>query len=240
MRDKVRERAREERKTQRAQGQKKSLLRRVRRATRARRIRAARARSARLRKKGLKTVSKKAVKFGAKKAAAGAAGVAAGVAAGAATGTAGAIAVAAVVAVVTLAEIVIAGGRAARRLSGHSARLVDATDADTLYGGMDEAIAADLATVGFVEGNEDLLRIIGREGRVNSQIKDMMHEKRRLFLMRAQGIDLINRSPDLDSPDTLIDQLVKAARREDLRGLADKAGAGIRSKTLKGPTKTGR
>lgn len=213
VRDKVRERAQEERKTERSRKQKSRLLRRTRRALRGR-VQAARAR-ARAKPKapgGFKPNAGTAIK--------------------------GVGVVVTVIAVI--AELIIQGGRAARRASGHSSRLVDATDAHTLYGGMDEAISADLAAVSFVEGNEDLLRIIGRQGRVNEQIADLMHEKRRLALIQAQGADKINRDPALDAPETLIDMLIAKANKAGLKGLADKAGSAVRSKTLKGPITTGR
>lgn len=208
VRDKVRERAQEERKTERTRKQKNRILRRTSRALRNR----AQVSRARKPSGGLASGAGKAVK--------------------------GAGVVVAIVA--AIGELIIQGGRAARRASGHSSRLVDATDAHTLYGGMDEAISADLAAVSFVEGNEDLLRIIGRQGRVNEQIADLMHEKRRLALIQAQGADKINRDPELDAPETLVDMLIAKANKAGLKGLADKAGSAVRSKTLKGPITTGR
>lgn len=220
VRDKVRERAQEDRKTQRAQRKQSKILRKARQIQRVRRLTKAR----KIRAKSLGTAGR------------GAAGGAMGRIGTLARG-AGAVGLL----VAALGELVIQGGRAARKFgSGHSERLMDATDADTMYGGLDEEIAADLAAVSFVESNPDLLRIIGRQGKVNSQIADIMHEKRRIALMQMQGADRINRDPDLDAPETIVDMLIAKASKADLKGLADRAGAAVRSKTLKGPIKTGR
>lgn len=217
VREKVQERAQEERRTSHERRKKRRLLKRLRRARSVRKTARARKLAAKGAKPGLGTAAAKGA------AQAGAAG-----AARAAVGVLGSV----VTLIAILAEAVIQGGRAARRFSGgHSGRLVDATDADTLYGGLDEEIAADLAAVSFVEGNEDLLRIIGKQGKVNGQISDLLNEKRRVALMQLQGADAINRSPDLDAPETILDMLIAKAHREGLRGKADQAAAAIRTKS---------
>jgi len=235
VRDKVRERAREERKTGRSRKQKKTLtrkLKKIRRAVMERRaLRFRRAKAAEEEGGLLKSIGK-GVEEGTGGGFRGALGKA-----GAAFRVAGLI----VTIVMVAADLLIKGGQFARKFSGgQSQRLIDATDADTMYGGMDEEIAANLATVSFVEGNQDLLRIIGKQGRVNNQIADLMNEKRKLFLMQIQGMDKINRDPLLDAPETIVEMLISKANHADLKGLADKAGAAVRSKTLKGPIKSRR
>lgn len=111
--------------------------------------------------------------------------------------------------VMLAADAVILGAVAVRRVRGASIRLIQAQDAHTLYGDLDEQATAAAEARGFIEGNSDLLRIIAIEGRVNSQILGIANFVRKDALDRARANDLIERYPGFDSADTVVDQWIK-------------------------------
>lgn len=126
-------------------------------------------------------------------------------------------------------------GRTARRGElGVSGRLLDAMDQDTRYGQLDE-VATGIATArGQLEGNEDLMRIVGIQGRVNSQIAEIGAWFKERETARAIGADLIEREPTFDHIDTIIDQGIQGAALRIKNG-ADAAVNAIRSLLGKGP-----
>lgn len=126
-------------------------------------------------------------------------------------------------------EAIILGGQAARRLGGQSERFVEATDAHTLLGDLDEEATATANARNFIESNGNLLRIIAQQGKVNSQILRIASDMKKSALHRAMGADLINREPQFDSADTVIDLLIKKGEDVNLKGLVDKAAYLIRA-----------
>lgn len=98
-------------------------------------------------------------------------------------------------------------GRVARQKQGQSRRLIDATDAHTIFGLMDEQIAANVAARDWVESDPMKLYVIGQQGRVNSQILQMASDMRTQAWRRITGRDIIDRDPSFDVPDSEIDQL---------------------------------
>lgn len=214
----TRERAREERHIERARNRKSRIFRRIRRARRLRKRLAARqfGRSQR------GAAASRAANAAARRRAIGAT-------------AAKAIGIAAVA-----VELLIEGGRVARALGGKSGRLINAEDANTIYGDLDEQATASAETRGFVESKSSLLRIIARQGKVNSQITSIAQDLKRLALMRARGSDLIEREPAFDSPDRIMDKLIKKAAELDLKGLADRAALLLKQNTGIGALKSTR
>lgn len=137
--------------------------------------------------------------------------------------------------ILLIMDSLIATGNALRRFDGKSGRLVAAEDAHLIYGGDDEKATAAAATLGFLESNPVITRIVGQEGRVNAQIRQLADNMKRLNLERAKGVDLINRNPDFDSADSLVDKLIKKIRGKaeeaDLKGLADRAAELVKERT---------
>ena len=59
-----------------------------------------------------------------------------------------------------------------------------------------------------IEGDEDLLAVIGREGRVNSQIAQLGAYFREKETAIATGSDLIEREPGFDHLGSITDQVI--------------------------------
>lgn len=108
-------------------------------------------------------------------------------------------------------EAVVMMGHGLLRANGASGRLLEAQDADMLYGDLDEQATAAGRTRGRIESDEQLLRIIGIEGKVNSQINQLGEDIRQMELWRARGEDQIERDAHFDSPDSMLDKAFQAA-----------------------------
>ena len=103
-------------------------------------------------------------------------------------------------------EGVIGAGQMARRLQGMSGRLIEAQDMHTMYGDLRLRVQATSSVRNQLESDREILRIIGMEGRVNSQILNMAETMREQEMLRVRGADLIERSQEFDSPDSLLDK----------------------------------
>ena len=128
-------------------------------------------------------------------------------------------------------EATIMGGQALRRGKGVSSRLVQAQDANSLMGGLDEEATAQVKTRQIIESNPRFLEMIARHGKVTDSIYRISRGHYREQLATAQGSDQINRTPDFDSADTLVDKLLKMANDKNIKELADEAADLIRRKT---------
>lgn len=112
-------------------------------------------------------------------------------------------------------EAVNIAGRTARRGElGVSGRLLDAMDNHTRFGLVDEQVTGIANARAGIEGNEDLLRIVGIQGRVNAQIADVFDIIKERETARAIGADVIEREMGFDSMDTLMDKAIQASARE--------------------------
>lgn len=219
-----RRRAQEERKTDRVRKRRSSIVQRIKRIRAVRRLQSLSKRAGKA-----KNAIRNPFKTGAK---------GAGSAGGIRKAARGAGRVVGIVAIVL--EAIIVGGRAARAVSGKSGRLIDAEDADTMLGALDEQATAAAEARGFIESRPNLLRVIAQQGKVNSQIVAIAAEQERISLIRARGADLIARDPDFDSPDTLIAKIIAKSQEANLKGLADEAAEAIRSTTGQGRMTTAR
>ena len=108
-----------------------------------------------------------------------------------------------------VAESAILAGQTARRVQGLSGRRIEAQDMHTMYGDLDDRSAAASHVRQGIESDRELLRIIGYEGRVNSQIKRLAESMRTFELDRVRGVDAIDRSAAFDSADSLMDKAFK-------------------------------
>ena len=128
-------------------------------------------------------------------------------------------------------EAVIMGGQALRRGKGVSSRLVQAQDANSLMGGLDEQTTAQVKTRQVIASNPRFLEMIARHGKVTDSIYKISRGHYREQLATAQGADQINRTPDFDSADTLVDKLIRMADEAGIKEKADEAADLIRKKT---------
>ena len=96
--------------------------------------------------------------------------------------------------------------------TGFSRRLTDAMDAHTIWGARDEEITGTARARERIESDDTLLRIIGVQGEVNSQIGQLADWFRGRENAIATGADLIEREIEFDSSDTMTDKFIKSAR----------------------------
>ena len=113
------------------------------------------------------------------------------------------------VALVIMDAIGVAGRTMRRAEDGISGRLLDAQDQDAIYGGMDEQATGAAKGRASIEGREDLLRIIGTEGRVNSQIASLGSYFKEKETAIARGSDLIEREPGFDHLESIADKAIE-------------------------------
>jgi len=125
------------------------------------------------------------------------------------------------------------GSTLRRAEGGISGRLLDAMDQDTIYGSLDETATGAQQGRKNIEGDEDLLKIIGIEGRVNSQIGQLGAWFRQREIARAIGSDLIEREPAFDHLGSIADKAIDGSVHA-LKTVADKAVNAIRSYQGKG------
>jgi len=201
-----RRRAKEARKTERAQGEHKSLLRYLREARKMQTLRAARASSAG--RQAVSAGSRVATKMGVK----------------AGSRAAGQIGIA----LLFMDAIDVIGSTVRRAEQGVSGRLLEAMDQDGIYGNLDEIATGAARGRASIEGNEDLLKIIGRQGRVNAQIGRIGAYFRERETARAIGSDLIEREPGFDHLESISDKVI-AGYKSTVKGAADRGINALRS-----------
>lgn len=109
-----------------------------------------------------------------------------------------------------LMELTIYMGQLGRRAKGASKAFVEAQDAHTIFGSLDEHIAANIAARDFVEARPMLLKTIALEGKVNEGILSVAADTRRAALETAIGQDLMSRDPSLDMFDPTFVAALKA------------------------------
>lgn len=131
-------------------------------------------------------------------------------------------------ALVVMDAVNIVGSTARRAEQGVSGRLLAAMDQNTIYGQLDEIATGAARGRGTVEGNEDLLKIIGRQGRVNAQIGRLGAWFRERETARAVGADLIEREPGFDHLESIADKVI-AGTQSALKASADRGVNAIRS-----------
>lgn len=127
----------------------------------------------------------------------------------------------------------VAGSTVRRAEGGVSGRLLEAMDQDSIYGRVDEIATGAARGREGIEGNEDLLRIIGIEGRVNSQIGQLGAWFRERETARAIGSDLIEREPAFDHLGSISDKAIEGSMVA-IKGGADAAVNAIRAFLGKG------
>lgn len=109
-------------------------------------------------------------------------------------------------------DAVNAAGTTVRRAEGGvSGRLLEAIDQDAIYGRLDELATGASTSRNNIEGNEDLLKIIGIQGRVNSQIGELGAWFKQRETARAIGSDLIEREPTFDHLESIADKAIAGA-----------------------------
>tara|TARA_R110002020_G_scaffold55059_4_gene153021 strand:- start:3855 stop:4547 length:693 start_codon:yes stop_codon:yes gene_type:complete len=186
-------RAEEARKTERVKRKRRKIMKTVRDARRARQLKAAKA--ARVAKGGsaLSGLASKGGRIGSRM-----------------MGHVG-------VALLVMDAVNVVGSVARQAEGGVSGRLLTAMDQDDIYSNLDENATGAANSRKSIEGDEDLLRIIGMEGRVNSQIAQLGAYFREKETAIATGSDLIEREPGFDHLGTITDQVI------------DKASSGIKT-----------
>ena len=205
-----RRRAREARETARAKNKRTSLIQKARRARQARQVQAARGASrARAAGSSMQNLAGKGARIGSRF-----------------MGHVG-------VALLVMDAVNIAGSVARRAEGGVSGRLLEAMDQDSIYDGMDEIATGAANGRKSIEGRENLLRIIGIEGRVNSQIAQLGAYFREKETAIAIGSDLIEREPGFDHLSTIADKVIDGASSVVKSG-ADNAINAIRGWVGKG------
>lgn len=115
------------------------------------------------------------------------------------------------VALLVMDAVNAVGNVARRSQEGISGRLLAAMNANTVYGELDEQAAGIANARSRIEGNEVLLGIIGRQGRVNGQIAELFASFKERETARAIGSDLIEREPTADHLGSLTDKFIKGA-----------------------------
>jgi hypothetical protein len=137
------------------------------------------------------------------------------------------------VALLVMDAINVVGSTSRRLDGGVSGRLLEATDQDTIYGLTDELASGAAGGRNSIEGDEDLLRIIGQQGRVNSQIGRLGSWFRERETARAIGADLIEREPSFDYLESIADRVLDAGATA-VKVSTDSAINAIRSALGKG------
>jgi len=102
-----------------------------------------------------------------------------------------------------------------------------------MYRGLDEASTGAARGRGHIESNQDLLRIIGTQGRVNSQIGQLGAYFREKETAIAIGSDLIDREPTMDFLGTIADKAINKGASK-MKQVTDDAINGIRGWIGKG------
>ena len=120
------------------------------------------------------------------------------------------------------------GSTVRRAEQGVSGRLLEAMDQNTIYGQMDEIATGVAQGRGSIEGQEDLLKVIGRQGRINAQIGRLGAWFRTRETARAIGADLIEREPGFDHLESIADKVIDGAK-SGLKSAADRGVNAIRS-----------
>lgn len=137
------------------------------------------------------------------------------------------------IALLVMDAVNVAGSTVRRAEGGVSGRLLEAMDQDGIYGRMDEIATGAEQGRKNIEGNEDLLRIIGIEGRVNSQIGQLGAWFRERETARAIGSDLIEREPSFDHLGSIADKAIQGGTAA-LKSSTDSAINAIRGFLGKG------
>jgi len=122
-----------------------------------------------------------------------------------------------------LADLLVIGARAGRRIEGASSRLLDAQDANLSQAGLHLEAEANAQALGFVEGDRDLLRAIGQDGKMNSSIAALVAAVKKDAHERAIGANYIQSDPFFDSADTLLDRLLAKMTEDGTINKADRA-----------------
>jgi len=132
--------------------------------------------------------------------------------------------------ILLLMDLVILGGQAARRFGVHDAsgRLVEAEDAHTIFGDLDEKATANAEVLGALEGDRGALRAIGQDGGMSSSLRSNVAKLKAQALRRAHGADMIARDPHFDSADSLLDQLIALWDMSGVKAAVDRAIPTIR------------
>lgn len=127
-------------------------------------------------------------------------------------------------------------GSVARRAEGGiSGRLLDAMDQNDMYqDGLDERATGIAKGREHIESNNDLLRIIGSENRVNSQIGQLGAYFKEKETAIAIGSDLIEREQSFDHLATIADKVIDKGA-STLKSVADDTINAIRGWIGKGP-----
>lgn len=203
-------RAAEARKTERVKRKRSRIMKKVRAARRARKLSAAKA--ARAAKGGsvMKGLASKGGRIGSRM-----------------MGHVG-------VALLVMDAVNVVGSVARQAEGGVSGRLLTAMDQNDIYGNLDENATGAANSRKSIEGDEDLLRVIGREGRVNSQIGELGAYFREKETAIAMGSDLIEREPSFDYLGTAADQIIDKTTSAIKTG-ADGSINAIRGWLGKGP-----
>ena len=126
------------------------------------------------------------------------------------------------------------GGAMRRAEGGVSGRLLDAMDQNDMYQGLDEQATGIAKGRGHIESNNDLLRIIGTEGRVNSQIGQLGAYFKEKETAIAIGSDLIEREQGFDHLGTIADKAIQSGA-SGLKSVTDDTINAIRGWIGKGP-----
>lgn len=132
------------------------------------------------------------------------------------------------VALLMMDAINIAGSTVRRVEGGVSGRLLEAMDQDSIYGNLDELATGAARGRENIEGDEDLLRIIGSQGRVNAQIGQLGAYFKERETARAIGADLIEREPTIDHLGSVADKVIQNSAHA-VKTAADSAVNSIRS-----------
>lgn len=138
------------------------------------------------------------------------------------------------VALLVMDAVNAAGSGVRRAEQGVSGRLLNAMDQNDIYGNLDEIATGAARGREQIEGRADLLKIVGIEGRVNSQIGQLGSWFRERETARAIGADLIAREPAMDYLGTIADKAI-AGSVSGLKRSADSAINAIRGILGKGP-----
>jgi hypothetical protein len=125
-------------------------------------------------------------------------------------------------------EGVMFAGETARRLQGMSGRRIQAMDLATMYGDLVPQSRAAASVRGQIEGDREFLRIIGREGKVNSQFKQRAEIMRQMELKIQRGAFAIEQGAAFDSADSMVDKAIASLKEEAREKLAEKLRGAVR------------
>ena len=122
-----------------------------------------------------------------------------------------------------VAALVVAGVVATRLVSGQSFENIGQQVNNILLGDLDEGARASAETRNRLGGDSDIARIIGQEGRVNSQIAALHKSLARMAKRDALGASLI-RSEKGMQVDSTLDILIVRARDKFLEAWSGNGG----------------